>query len=52
MADKERDMRKILTAGVLLSALALMACNTIAGAGRDISAAGKAVEKTAADIKR
>ena len=40
-------MRKVLTAGVLLAAMALMACNTIAGAGRDISAAGNAVAKTA-----
>jgi len=40
-------MRKILTAGVLLATLALMACNTIEGAGRDISAAGRAVERTA-----
>ncbi len=45
-------MRKILTAGVLLATLALMACNTIEGAGRDISAAGKAVTKTASDIKK
>ena len=43
-------MRKILTAGVLLAALALMACNTIEGAGRDISAAGHAISGTASDI--
>ena len=45
-------MRKTMTAGVLLAALALVACNTVAGAGRDISAAGNAVAKTASDIKR
>ncbi len=44
-------MRKILTAGALLAAMALMACNTIAGAGRDISAAGNAVARTASDAK-
>jgi predicted small secreted protein len=48
--DEERKMRKILTAGALLAALALMACNTIEGAGRDISAAGHAVNSTASDV--
>jgi predicted small secreted protein len=56
-------MRKILTAGALLAALALMACNTIEGAGRDISAcntiegagrdisaAGHAISGTASDV--
>jgi predicted small secreted protein len=43
-------MRKVLTAGVLLAALALMACNTVEGAGRDISAAGRAVQRTASDV--
>ena len=42
-------MRKVLRSGVLLAALALMACNTVEGAGRDITAAGKAVAKTATD---
>ena len=36
----------------LLAALALIACNTVEGAGRDIAAAGKAVAKTAADIRK
>ena len=44
-------MRKILTAGALLAALALMACNTIEGAGKDITAAGRAVSNTASDAK-
>ncbi len=44
-------MRKILTAGLLLTALALAACNTVEGAGRDISAAGNAVANTASDAK-
>ena len=29
----------------------LAACNTIEGAGRDLSSAGKAVSKTARDVK-
>jgi len=40
-------MRKILTAGALLAAMALMACNTIEGAGRDISSAGHAISGAA-----
>jgi predicted small secreted protein len=47
ISHKERDMRKVVIAGVLLAALA--ACNTVEGAGRDITAAGKAVAKTASD---
>jgi predicted small secreted protein len=43
-------MRKIVTAGALLAALALIACNTVEGAGRDISAAGHAISNTASDI--
>lgn len=39
-------MRKILTTGLLLASLAFTACNTIEGAGRDITAAGKAVSDT------
>ena len=35
-----------------LAALALTACNTIAGIGRDMRAAGQAVEETAEDVRR
>lgn len=38
------------TAGLLLL-LALTACNTISGAGKDLSSAGKAISKTAEDVK-
>jgi entericidin B len=31
--------------------LTLSACNTISGAGRDVSSVGKAVTKTADDVK-
>ena len=39
---------------LLLAAAAplLSACNTTAGAGRDVSAAGNAVTKTANDVKQ
>ncbi len=35
----------------VIAALALSACNTISGAGRDVSSVGKAVTKTANDVK-
>jgi predicted small secreted protein len=35
----------------LVVLLALTACNTISGAGRDLSSAGKAISKTAEDVK-
>jgi predicted small secreted protein len=36
---------------MLTLGLALAACNTISGAGRDLSSVGKAVTKTAEDVK-
>ncbi len=44
-------MRKIAILCVAAAALALSACNTIAGLGKDTSAAGSAVTKTAEDAK-
>jgi entericidin B len=49
-------MRKIIapscvTLAVVAAALAVSACNTIAGAGKDVSAAGSAVTTTANDAK-
>ena len=44
-------MRKILTMTVLAGAVLVSACNTVAGAGRDVSSAGDAVSKTANDVK-
>ena len=35
----------------LVSVLALSACNTVSGAGKDVSSAGKAVTKTAEEVK-
>ena len=44
-------MRKILTLTIVAAALAVSACNTISGAGRDVSAAGKAVTSGAETAK-
>lgn len=44
-------MPKIAILCVVAAALALSACNTVAGLGRDASAAGRAVTKTAEDAK-
>ncbi len=41
----------MITAAVLLAGLSLAACNTVSGAGKDMSSAGKAVTKTANDAK-
>ncbi|HEY3949996.1 entericidin A/B family lipoprotein [Phenylobacterium sp.] len=44
-------MRKIVLFCVMAASLAIAACNTVAGAGRDVSDAGKAVTNTADDAK-
>jgi predicted small secreted protein len=45
-------MRTPVTLAIaLVSVLALGACNTISGAGKDVSSAGKAVTRTAEDVK-
>jgi predicted small secreted protein len=36
-------MKKIIALGVIAAALAVSACNTISGVGRDVAAAGSAV---------
>ena len=43
--------RIVLTLAVAAGALAISACNTIAGAGKDVSSAGQAVSKTANEAK-
>ena len=45
-------MRTLLLLAAAAAALAVAACNTIEGAGRDVSAAGHAVSGAAADAKR
>ncbi len=42
-------MRKAFVLLAATAALAVAACNTVAGAGRDVSAAGDAVTDTAED---
>ena len=36
---------------LVTAALTLTACNTISGAGKDVASVGKAVTKTADDVK-
>lgn len=44
-------MRKAFVLLAALGALTVAACNTVAGAGQDVSAAGHAVTDTAQDAK-
>ena len=44
-------MRKIVTLTLVAAAMAVSACNTISGVGRDVKAAGEAVTTTAEDAK-
>jgi predicted small secreted protein len=44
-------MRKCIILAVVAAGLATAACNTVAGAGRDVSDAGHAVTNTANDAK-
>ncbi len=44
-------MRKIIGFALVAGALAIGACNTVSGAGKDVSSAGRAVSKTADDTK-
>ncbi|EGK08273.1 ECN family pore-forming entericidin [Kingella kingae ATCC 23330] len=48
---KELHMKKLLLIA-LTSMAVLSACNTISGAGKDISAAGHAVTDTAQEVKQ
>jgi entericidin B len=42
-------MRKLALLTIVALGLAVAACNTVAGAGKDVSAAGNAVTDTAQD---
>ena len=44
-------MRKLMILLVATAALAVSACNTVEGAGKDVSSAGGAVADTARDAK-
>jgi len=44
-------MRKIVVLAALAVSLVVAACNTVEGAGKDVSSAGHAVSETAQDAK-
>lgn len=44
-------MRKLILLAVIAAGLSTAACNTVAGAGRDVEAAGDAVEDAAEGAK-
>ena len=45
-------MRKTIILAAVAAGLLVAACNTVAGAGRDVQAAGRAVTGAANDAKR
>lgn len=44
-------MRKVVLFALWAASMAVAACNTVEGAGKDVSAAGHAVSNTAEDAK-
>lgn len=44
-------MKKIVTIALLATTMLVAGCNTIEGAGKDLSSVGKTVAKTADDAK-
>jgi predicted small secreted protein len=44
-------MRKFIILATAVATLAIAACNTVEGAGKDVSSAGHAVTDTARDAK-
>ena len=44
-------MRKLIVLVAAASALWVSGCNTVAGMGKDVASAGKAVSNTASDAK-
>jgi len=46
-----RSMRKLVILFVAMAALSVTACNTVAGAGRDVSDTGHVVTHAAEDAK-
>jgi predicted small secreted protein len=45
------SMRKFIILAAIAASLTVAACNTVEGAGKDISSAGKATSDTAKDAK-
>jgi len=48
----EISMRKLIVFVAATAALLVASCNTVSGVGKDVSAAGRAVSKTADDVKK
>ncbi|KQY35049.1 entericidin EcnAB [Caulobacter sp. Root1455] len=44
-------MRKLIILAAIAASLTVAACNTVEGAGKDVSSAGNAVSDTAKDAK-
>ena len=44
-------MRKLVVLAMMAASMVVAACNTVEGAGKDVSAAGHAVTNTAEDAK-
>jgi predicted small secreted protein len=44
-------MRNLIVLATVVASLAIAACNTVEGAGKDVSSAGHAVTDTARDAK-
>ena len=44
-------MRKVILMAFLAASMAVAACNTVAGAGKDVESAGDAVSDAAEDAK-
>jgi predicted small secreted protein len=44
-------MRKLIILAAIAASLSVAACNTVEGAGRDVSSAGRAVTDTAQEVK-
>lgn len=45
-------MSRLIALALVLTAVSVSACNTVAGLGRDAQAAGRAVTHTAEDVRR
>jgi len=45
-------MRRVILLAILAASMAASACNTVAGAGKDVESAGAAVTDTAEDVRR
>ncbi len=49
--QKDSKMRSLFLLMIVTASIGLAACNTVAGAGQDVSSAGHAVTNTAEDAK-